>query len=186
MARDWCSSQISPLGRFEKNPTWLEMICMPEQYREDLFGRVGGQKLSYNSPSGTKLRTPKLPVGKLCRDIYVHMVPFGSWLSLLKFDWRLLTKNDESRANRLTRASLLTSFWRETIAFASKRNPSPCPQSRQKHPRHSRDAFEVQSSTPLGVQPCVLTKTTMSNALAAPTALGATPSTVRSDTSDLF
>ena len=142
--------------------------------------------MSYNSPSGTKLRTPKLPVGKLCRDIYVHMVPFGSWLPLLKFDWRLLTKNDESRANRLTRASLLTSFWRETIAFASKRNPSPCPQSRQKHPRHSRDAFEVQSSTPLGVQPCVLTKTTMSNALAAPTALGATPSTVRSDTSDLF
>lgn len=180
------TQEISPLGRFEKNPTWLEMICMPEQYREDLFGRVGGQKLSYNSPSGTKLRTPKLPVGKLCRDIYVHMVPFGSWLSLLKFDWRLLTKNDESRANRLTRASLLTSFWRETIAFASKRNPSPCPQSRQKHPRHSRDAFEVQSSTPLGVQPCVLTKTTMSNALAAPTALGATPSTVRSDTSDLF
>ena len=119
MARDWGSSvhttaQISPLGRFEKNPTWLEMICMPEQYREDLFGRVGGQKLSYNSPSGTKLRTPKLPVGKLCRDIYVHMVPFGfffSWLSLLKFDWRLLTKNDESRANRLTRASLLTFFF---------------------------------------------------------------------------
>ena len=111
MARDWCSSQISPLGRFEKNPTWLEMICMPEQYREDLFGRVGGQKLSYSSPSGTKLRTPKLPVGKLCRDIYVHMVPFGSWLPLLKFDWRLLTKNDESRANRLTRASLLTRFF---------------------------------------------------------------------------
>ena len=116
MARDWGSSvhttaQISPLGRFEKNPTWLEMICMPEQYREDLFGRVEGQKLSYNSPSGTKLRTPKLPVGKLCRDIYVHMVPFGNWLSLLKFDWRLLTKNDESRANRLTRASLLTFFF---------------------------------------------------------------------------
>ena len=120
MARDWGGSsvhttaQISPLGRFEKNPTWLEMICMPEQYREDLFGRVGGQKLSYNSPSGTKLRTPKLPVGKLCRDIYVHMVPFFfffSWLSLLKFDWRLLLKNDESRANRLTRASLLTFFF---------------------------------------------------------------------------
>ena len=128
------TQEISPLGRFEKNPTWLEMICMPEQYREDLFGRVGGQKLSYNSPSGTKLRTPKLPVGKLCRDIYVHMVPFGNWLSLLKFDWRLLTKNDESRANRLTRASLLTSFWRETIAFASKRNPSPCPQFPTKAP----------------------------------------------------
>ena len=131
MARDWGSSvhttaQISPLGRFEMNPTWLEMICMPEQYREDLFGRVGGQELSYNSPSGTKLRTPKLPVGKLCRDIYVHMVPFGFfffWLPLLKFDWRLLTKNDESRANRLTRASLLTFFfWRESLAFASKRN----------------------------------------------------------------
>ena len=114
MARDWGGSsvhttaQISPLGRFEKNPTWPAMICMPEQYREDLFGRVGGQKLSYNSPSGTKLRTPKLPVGKLCRDIYVHMVPFGPFL---KFDWRLLTKNDESRANRLTRASLLTFFF---------------------------------------------------------------------------
>ena len=112
MARDWGSSvhttaQISPLGRFEMNPTWLEMICMPEQYREDLFGRVGGQKLSYNSPSGTKFRTPKLPVGKLCRDIYVPV----SLLALLKFDWRLLTKNDESRANRLTRASLLTSFF---------------------------------------------------------------------------
>ena len=191
MARDWGSSvhttaQISPLGRFEKNPTWLEMICMPEQYREDLFGRVGGQKLSYNSPSGTKLRTPKLPVGKLCRDIYVHMVPFGSWLSLLKFDWRLLTKNDESRANRLTRASLLKPVLARVPRFCFKKKPSPCPQSRQKHPRHSRDAFEVQSSTPLGVQPCVLTKTTMSNALAAPTALGATPSTVRSDTSDLF
>ena len=119
MARDWGSSvhttaQISPLGRFEKNPTWLEMICMPEQYREDLFGRVGGQKLSYNSPSGTKLRTPKLPVGKLCRDIYVHMVPFGFfflWLSLLKFDWRLLTKNDESRADRLTSSQPVNYFF---------------------------------------------------------------------------
>ena len=191
MARDWGSSvhttaQISPLGRFEKNPTWPAMICMPEQYREDLFGRVGGQKLSYNSPSGTKLRPPKLPVGKLCRDIYVPVFPFG-WLPLLKFDWRLLTKNDESRANRLTRASLLTRFFGASPSLLlQKETSSPCPQSRQKHPRHSRDAFEVQSSTPLGVQPCVLTKTTMSNALAAPTALGATPSTVRSDTSDLF
>ena len=79
MARDWCSSQISPLGRFEMNPTWLEMICMPEQYREDLFGRVGGQKLSYSSPSGTKLRTPKLPVGKLCRDIYVPVFFVGAF-----------------------------------------------------------------------------------------------------------
>ena len=181
------TQEISPLGRFEKNPTWLEMICMPEQYRVDLFGRVGGQKLSYNSPSGTKLRTPKLPVGKLCRDIYVHMVPFGNWLSLLKFDWRLLTKNDESRANRLTRASLLTRFFgARPSLLLQKETRVRARSSRQKHPRHSRDAFEVQSSTPLGVQPCVLTKTTMSNALAAPTALGATPSTVRSDTSDLF
>ena len=145
MARDWCSSvhttaQISPLGRFEKNPTWLEMICMPEQYREDLFGRVGGQKLSYNSPSGTKLRTPKLPVGKLCRDIYVHMVPFGNWLSLLKFDWRLLTKNDESRANRLTRASLLTFFFgaspslllqKETESVPAVPTKAPAPQPRR-------------------------------------------------------
>ena len=128
MARDWGGSsvhttaQISPLGRLNSAMnlpdewpartarTWPAMICMPEQYREDLFGRVGGQKLSYNSPSGTKLRTPKLPVGKLCRDIYVPVFPFG-WLPLLKFDWRLLTKNDESRANRLTRASLLTFFF---------------------------------------------------------------------------
>ena len=148
MARDWGSSvhttaQISPLGRFEKNPTWLEMICMPEQYREDLFGRVGGQKLSYNSPSGTKLRTPKLPVGKLCRDIYVHMVPFGFfffWLPLLKFDWRLLTKNDESRANRLTRASLLTRFFgarpslllqKETESVPAVPTKAPAPQPRR-------------------------------------------------------
>ena len=128
MARDWGSSvhttaQISPLGRFEKNPTWLEMICMPEQYREDLFGRVGGQKLSYNSPSGTKFRTPKLPVGKLCRDIYVPV----SLLALLKFDWRLLTKNDESRANRLTRASLLTFFLARVPRFCFKKKPESVP-----------------------------------------------------------
>jgi hypothetical protein len=115
------------------------------------------------------------------------MVPFGNWLSLLKFDWRLLTKNDESRANRLTRASLLTRFFgARPSLLLQKETRVRARSSRQKHPRHSRDAFEVQSSTPLGVQPCVLTKTTMSNALAAPTALGATPSTVRSDTSDLF
>jgi len=128
MARDWGSSvhttaQISPLGRFEMNPTWLEMICMPEQYREDLFGRVGGQKLSYNSPSGTKFRTPKLPVGKLCRDIYVPV----SLLALLKFDWRLLTKNDESRANRLTRASLLTFFLARVPRFCFKKKPESVP-----------------------------------------------------------
>ena len=141
MARDWGSSvhttaQISPLGRFEKNPTWLEMICMPEQYREDLFGRVGGQKLSYNSPSGTKFRTPKLPVGKLCRDIYVPV----SLLALLKFDWRLLTKNDESRANRLTRASLLTRFFgarpslllqKETESVPAVPTKAPAPQPRR-------------------------------------------------------
>lgn len=131
MARDWGSSvhttaQISPLGRFEKNPTWLEMICMPEQYREDLFGRVGGQKLSYNSPSGTKLRTPKLPVGKLCRDIYVP-VSLLAGLPLLKFDWRLLTKNDESRANRLTRASLLTLFLARVPRFCFKKKPESVP-----------------------------------------------------------
>ena len=57
------------------------------------------------------------------------------------------------------------------------RGDAPAPRSNA--PAHGRDASEVSTSTPSGVQPHVLTKTTMSNALAAPAARATTPATVR-------
>ena len=64
------------------------------------------------------------------------------------------------------------------------RGDAPAP--RPNAPAHGRDASEVSTSTPSGVQPHFLTKTTMSNALAAPAARATTPATVRALTRLIF
>ena len=69
---------------------------------------------------------------------------------------------------------------------ASKRNPGRRSRTRPNAPAPGRDASEVSTSTPSGVQPHVLTKTTMSNALAAPAARATTPATVRTLTRLIF
>lgn len=93
---------------------------------------------------------------------------------------------DRQRKMNLESETSTACFGARQPKRASKRNPGRRPRTRPNAPAPGRDASEVSTSTPSGVQPHVLTKTTMSNALAAPAARATTPATVRTLTRLIF
>ena len=93
---------------------------------------------------------------------------------------------DRQRKMNLESETSTACFGARQPKRASKRNPGRRSRTRPNAPAPGRDASEVSTSTPSGVQPHFLTKTTMSNALAAPAARATTPATVRALTRLIF
>ena len=170
-------------GRFEIDPTWLSLIRAPEQNREDLFGLSEFMTRQSSHDSSSRAREfCQLGTDILC-------------LFVLRRQARSPFQNSQSRNSRNRPSAKnqprVRDFRQPVLARDNRkglqketRGDAPAP--RPNAPAHGRDASEVSTSTPSGVQPHFLTKTTMSNALAAPAARATTPATVRALTRLIF